>query len=84
MLKNATFAWQKQLELIDITDADQVLDFAYEYLRRRARPPTDDAVREITAVLAKWREGVIPYDALDSMVQRTLGNALVPRPKPHA
>ncbi len=65
--------------LVDVTDGDQVLDFAYDYLRKLRRAPTDAAVHEVTAVIACCSAGLISYTVLESVVDR----ALSMRPRLH-
>ena len=73
-MKHDTLAWRDGHEdLVDMTDLDQMLDFVYDYLRNLRRPPTDDAVRQITAVLARCNAGLISYVILKSVVDDALG-----------
>jgi hypothetical protein len=61
--------------LIDIGDGDRVLDFAYDYLRRAGRAPTDGAVRAITSIVARRKDRSIPYLELERVVTQTLYRA---------
>ena len=65
-------AWREQHALVDIADGDQVLDFAYAYLRKLRRAPTDSAVREVTTVLARCDAGLISYAVLEAVVDCAL------------
>lgn len=40
-------------DVIDITNGDEVLEFAYEFLRARAMAPTDQHVRKVTSAVAR-------------------------------
>jgi hypothetical protein len=68
----------KPSALVDVTDGDQVLDFAYGYLRKLRRAPTDAAVREITGVIARCNAGLISYTILECVVDRAMNT----RPRP--
>ncbi len=56
------------MELLDTANGDHVLDFAYEYLARRALPPTDEEVRNVTIVLAQCAGRVVPRETAESLV----------------
>ena len=40
---------------INVEDGDEVLDFAYSYLKAHSRSPSDDEVRHVTAAVARYK-----------------------------
>ena len=56
------------MEFLDTGNVDDVLDFTYEYLARRALPPTDDEVRNVTLVLAQCAGRVVARATADSLL----------------
>ena len=57
-----------EAEPVDLADGDEVLDFAYEYLRSHGIAPSDAAVRNVTAIIARCKSAVVPYAVLESLV----------------
>ena len=41
--------------LVDVEDADLVLDFTYQYLEAHALPPNDDEVHNVIATIARYK-----------------------------
>ena len=42
-------------DLVDVEDAEAVLDFTYRYLKAHLLPPSDDEVRNVTATIARYK-----------------------------
>jgi len=42
-------------QLVDVDDADLVLDFTYRYLEAHALPPSDDEVHNVIAAIARYK-----------------------------
>ncbi len=42
-------------ELVDVEDAEAVLDFTYRYLEAHSLPPSDDEVRNVTTTIARYK-----------------------------
>jgi hypothetical protein len=56
------------MDILDTSNADHVLDFAYDYLARCALPPTDQEVRNVTRFLAQWAGRVVPRATVESLL----------------
>jgi hypothetical protein len=56
-------------DLIDVENADLVLQFAYRYLEARSLAPGDDEVRNVTATIARYKgPRIVPGTALESFL----------------
>ncbi len=53
---------------LDTADADQVLEFTYDYLARRAIPPSDDDVRRVTFAVAQCAGRIVSRSNIESVL----------------
>ena len=54
---------------INVEDGEEVLDFAYSYLKAHSRSPSDDEVRYVTAAIARYKgQTVIRAATLESFL----------------
>jgi hypothetical protein len=64
-------------QLVDVEDADVVLDFAYSFLEAHALPPSDNEVHNVTAAIARYKgPGVVGWATLESFLARFLTKEL--------